>query len=417
VLSAVAYTSNKTEPITVRENITQIIKDPENLPEGYIPEVQPHARKLLPRYYANFCIDSGADYYNYTDLSWEANNISEYELGKVLGKGGFGVVYKGIKDDKAWAVKVLTHNKTHRLRREVKVMNNLKGSPYVIEIADMIKDTNNETIMGYTMEHLRMEDVQHLSNWFRDWELRFVTYQILLGLDFAHSRGIMHRDIKPANIAIDPRTLKVTILDWGLSDFYIPKKRYDPDTGTLKYKAPEQYLGYPYLDYSMDMWSMGCTFASMLFDMLPFYTGSDNFAQLKQINKHLGSVGLLNLMDKYNMTWKYNKTLKSEPGIPWENYVTPKNAHKVNDDAIDLVSKMLSYDFNLRITANEALEHPYFAPVKEYLAKQSSGQPRATQNKILGEAVSLGLTRMSVRQKTTHTRKIFNEILSHHYKE
>jgi len=317
-----------------------------------------------------------------------------------------------MKDDKAWAVKVLTHNKTNRLRREVKVMNSLKGSPYVIEIADMIQDPNNETHMGYTMEHLRMEDVSHLASWFRDWELRLVMYQILMALDFAHSRGVMHRDIKPANIAIDPRTLKVTVLDWGLSDFYTPKKKYDPETGTLKYKAPEQYLGYPYLDYSTDMWALGCTFASMLFDMLPFYTGSDNMAQIRQINKHLGSVGILKMMDKYNMTWKYNKTIKYEPGIPWENYITPQNAHKVNDEALDLLTKMLTLDFNDRITANEALEHPYFDSVKQYLSKQVSGETKETQRKILTEAVSLGLTRMTVRQKTTHTRKLISDIVN-----
>jgi len=78
---------------------------------------------------------------------------------------------------------------------------------------------------------------------------------------------------------------------------------------------------------------------------------------------------------------------------------------------------MLSYDFNLRITANEALEHPYFAPVKEYYSKQSSDQAKGSNRKILTEAVSLGMTRMIVRQKTNHSRKILNDIVTKYFPE
>ena len=74
----------------------------------------------------------------------------------------------------------------------------------------------------------------------------------------------MHRDIKPPNIAIHPETKKVTIIDWGLGEYYIPNKTYGPRTGTLRYKAPEQLLGYVYLDYAIDIWAVGCSFASMV---------------------------------------------------------------------------------------------------------------------------------------------------------
>lgn len=74
----------------------------------------------------------------------------------------------------------------------------------------------------------------------------------------------MHRDIKPPNIAINPDNFKVTIIDWGLAEYYYPNKAYGPRTGTLRYKAPEQLLGYVYLDYSIDIWAVGCTFASMV---------------------------------------------------------------------------------------------------------------------------------------------------------
>ena len=74
----------------------------------------------------------------------------------------------------------------------------------------------------------------------------------------------MHRDIKPGNIAIDPDTKKVTIIDWGLAEFYLPYKKYGPRTGTLRYKSPEALMGYKYLDYATDIWAIGVTFATMV---------------------------------------------------------------------------------------------------------------------------------------------------------
>jgi Serine/threonine protein kinase len=56
-----------------------------------------------------------------------------------------------------------------------------------------------------------------------------------------------------------------------LADFYIPNKTYGPKTGTLRYKAPEMLLGYNLLDYSTDIWALGCTFASMVSIKFNYY--------------------------------------------------------------------------------------------------------------------------------------------------
>lgn len=63
-------------------------------------------------------------------------------------------------------------------------------------------------------------------------------YQILKGLNYCHSMGIMHRDIKPGNIIVDLDTQVLKILDWGLADFYLPQKDYNVHVASRCYKAP-----------------------------------------------------------------------------------------------------------------------------------------------------------------------------------
>jgi casein kinase II subunit alpha len=52
--------------------------------------------------------------------------------------------------------------------------------------------------------------------------VKYYLYQILLSLDFCHSKGIVHRDVKPLNMIIDQETDTLKMIDWGLSEFYLP---------------------------------------------------------------------------------------------------------------------------------------------------------------------------------------------------
>ena len=72
----------------------------------------------------------------------------------------------------------------------------------------------------------------------------------------------MHRDIKIKNLIIESNTKNVRIIDWGLGEFYYPKFDYSVKVGTRPYKAPELLLMNTRYDYSLDIWSVGCIFAS-----------------------------------------------------------------------------------------------------------------------------------------------------------
>ena len=87
----------------------------------------------------------------------------------------------------------------------------------------------------------------------------------------------MHRDVKPLNIVIDPETKELRLIDWGLAEYYHANQEYNVRVASRYYKGPELLVDDTYYHYSLDIWSTGCTMASMIFRRDTFFKGSDNF--------------------------------------------------------------------------------------------------------------------------------------------
>ena len=87
-------------------------------------------------------------------------------------------------------------------------------------------------------------------------------------LDYCHAHGIMHRDVKPHNIMIDHEKRVVRLIDWGLAEFYHPGTEYNVRVASRYFKGPELLVDFQLYDYSLDLWSLGCMFASMVCSIL-----------------------------------------------------------------------------------------------------------------------------------------------------
>ena len=113
------------------------------------------------------------------------------------------------------------------------------------------------------------------------------------------------------------------------------------------------------------MWSLGCMLASMIFKREPFFHGHDYYDQLVRIAKVLGTDELYDYLEKYNVELhpKFQDILERHSKKRWERFATSENNHLVCPEAIDFLDKLLKYDHQERMTAREAMEHPYLQTV------------------------------------------------------
>jgi serine/threonine protein kinase len=74
----------------------------------------------------------------------------------------------------------------------------------------------------------------------------------------------MHRDVKPHNVMIDHEKKQLRLIDWGLAEFYHAGTEYNVRVASRYFKGPELLIDFQEYDYSLDMWSLGCMYASMV---------------------------------------------------------------------------------------------------------------------------------------------------------
>jgi casein kinase II subunit alpha len=91
---------------------------------------------------------------------------------------------------------ILKPVKKKKIKREIKILQNLTGGPNIIQLLDMVRDPASET-PSLIFEHVDNVDFKVLYPTLTDGDLRFYLFELLKALDFCHSMGIMHRDVKP----------------------------------------------------------------------------------------------------------------------------------------------------------------------------------------------------------------------------
>lgn len=254
------------------------------------------------RLYANVNLSKNQDYYDYENLKIDWGNQENYEVLKKIGRGKYADIFAGLNivSNEKVIIKALRPIKKRKVRREVKILKCLQGCPNIPRIFDVVEDKQSRTI-SLILEHFENQDYKILYKSLGDFEVRYYMFELLKALDYAHSHGIVHRDVKPNNVMIDHDQRKLALIDWGLSEFYVPGTPYHVRVGTRYYKAPELLFNYQYYDYSLDMWAFGCIFAGIIFQKEPFFHGHDNLDQLVKVIRVLGKESLRDYIEKFDL--------------------------------------------------------------------------------------------------------------------
>ncbi|KAG8914143.1 hypothetical protein FRC01_004199 [Tulasnella sp. 417] len=185
-------------------------------------------------------------------------------------------------------------------------------------------------------------------------EIKTLLHQLLSAVAHCHANWVLHRDLKTSNLLMNNRG-QIKVADFGLArKFGDPLGDMTQLVVTLWYRPPELLLGETVYSTAVDIWSVGCVFGELLLNE-PLFQAKSEIDMLSLIFKLLGSpteeiwpgFSKLPLVKTLNISSHRNPTLRN------------KFPH-VSDAGMDLLSRLLTYDPEQRITAEDALKHPYF---------------------------------------------------------
>ena len=197
-------------------------------------------------------------------------------------------------------------------------------------------------------------------------------YQLLKGIDFCHQNRVLHRDLKPQNLLINSKgALKLG--DFGLARaFGIPVNTFSNEVVTLWYRAPDVLLGSRTYNTSIDIWSAGCIMAEV-HTRRPLFPGTTNDDQIVRIFRIMGTPtertwpGITNFPE-YKPTFQLYATQDIRAILP-----------QIDHLGIDLLNRMLVLRPENRISAHEALQHPWFSDLlmQQHQMQQQQAQAQA----------------------------------------
>lgn len=318
-----------------------------------------------------------------------------YKGQRVLGKGSFGevILCKDKITGQEYAVKVISKRQVKQktdkelLLKEVELLKKL-DHPNIMKLYEFFEDKGYFYLVTevYTGGELFDEIINRKR--FSEADAARIVRQVLSGINYMHRNKIVHRDLKPENLLLEnkKKDANIRIIDFGLSTHFEPQKKMKDKIGTAYYIAPEVLHGT--YDEKCDVWSTGVILYILLSGCPPF-NGANEFEILKKVEKGKFTFDL--------PQWR-----------------------KVSEPAKDLIRKMLAYVPSMRISAKDALDHPWIKST-DVTAKDSINLPslestilnirqfQGTQKLAAAALLYMG-SKLTTNEETDELNKIFQKM-------
>lgn len=306
--------------------------------------------------------------------------MNNYEALGMVGEGAYGIVLKCIHKStrETFAIKKFKDRDSEDpaikkvITRELKGLRGLRHAN-IINLKDAFRQNERLYLVFEYCEKSLLDLMNVYSKSGIPVSLiKSISFQILKALHFMHERDYVHRDIKPENILLTQAN-KVKICDFGFCRELKKRGQVLTDyVATRWYRSPELLLT-PRYGKSVDIWALGCVMGEMIIGD-PIFPGDNFIDQLHQIHQQLGK-----LPEIYQSLLADNKETAR---IDYGAYLSDPSSFKKdalrsklfkickNAELVDLILKMLELDFTKRISAEDALLHPFFHDLNEFKENQ-----------------------------------------------
>ncbi|CAI5713364.1 unnamed protein product [Peronospora effusa] len=253
--------------------------------------------------------------------------LSDFDIGKPLGKGKFGNVYLAREKQSKYVVALKVLNKQqlmkssmeHQLRREIEIQSHLRHKS-ILRLYGYFYDSKRVyLIIEYAPQGELYKKLTRAGR-FSEKQSALYIQEMARALMYMHSKHVIHRDIKPENLLVGFNgELKIADFGWSV---HAPSSRRTTLCGTLDYLPPEMIENKPH-DENVDVWTLGVL-------MYEFLTGAPPF-------------------ETENTKETYRRIAHVDLKFP--SYMT--------SDARDLLIKILRHDPQQRMPLERILEHPW----------------------------------------------------------
>ncbi|KAJ1727331.1 Cell division control protein 7, partial [Coemansia biformis] len=295
--------------------------------------------------------------------------------------------------------KIYVTSSPARIANEISILDELRGSRFVAPLVTAMRRGDQVVVV---LPYFRNDDFRRFYLDLPVGEVRWYLASLLNALKYTHEKGIMHRDIKPSNFLYDVDRRHGVLVDFGLAEREgdqeatrlrsrrslhmdsstaarlfrsfdqrgrpgVPRKDTRPAlranrAGTRGFRAPEVLLKIPQQSVAIDIWSAGVILLCLLTRRFPFFQSVDDTEALLEISVLYGRLEMERAVAELGRTFFTNIPTVKDRGIRFESLAkayNPEGYPCLPPDVFDLLRRLLALDPGSRITAADALNHPF----------------------------------------------------------